>query len=75
MHSLSPIFSSTIGPALLIRDCMYMLTGLKKKQLLLGDAAILLKAKQLASLLETIISAKKAVYVKIVWRYTGHNLH
>jgi hypothetical protein len=58
MNSLSPIFSNTIGPAFLIRDCMHTLTGLKKTQLLLGDAAILLKVKQLASLLETIISAK-----------------
>jgi hypothetical protein len=58
MHSLSPIFSNTIGPAFLIRDCMHTLIGLKKKQLPLGDAAIRLKVKQFASLLETIISAK-----------------
>jgi hypothetical protein len=58
MQYLSPIFSNTIGQAFLIRDCMHTLTGLEKIQLLLGDVAIILKTQQLASLLETIISAK-----------------
>ena len=62
MQHLSPIFSNTIGKTFLIRDYMNTLTGLEKIQLLLGDVAIILKEKHLASLLKTVISAKKGCY-------------
>lgn len=58
MYYLSPIFSNTIGQTFLIIDSINTQKGFEKIQLLLGEVAIILKAKQLASLLETIISAK-----------------
>jgi hypothetical protein len=58
MHYFTPIFRNTIGQTFLIRDCIKTLTGLEKIQLLVGDVAIMLEEKQLASLLKTIISAK-----------------